>query len=647
MGKEKIKSVVKQKDLNKFTKRLLRDIKALEQMLKEGYFDTDIERIGAEQEICLIDQHFKPAPRNMELLKKLNNPYYTTELAKFNLEANIPPRIFTADCFSSLERQINQLLNSLRSEARKIDVDFVLTGILPSIRKFDLELDNMTPLNRYAALVKTINRLRGKVYELRVRGIDELLIKHDSAMLEACNTSFQVHLQVHPENFVRNYNNAQVLTAPVLAIASNSPLLFGKRLWRETRVALFQQSIDTRISSEHLRDRSPRVTFGNQWLNDSILELYKEDVMRFRIMLMTSEDDDALSALDDGQIPELKALTIHNSTVYRWNRPCYGIDEDGKPHLRIENRALPAGPTVVDEVANAAFWLGLMKGFADEYPDITQVMNFDDAKSNFFATAREGMNTELAWARGKKIAVADLIKNELLPIARKGLEKNKVDKDDINRYLSVIEERNESRQNGSTWILSSFTKLAKEASREEISIALTSAMLTNQKKEIPIHKWPLADISDISNWAPINLIVEEFMDTDLFTVHKDDIVELVADMMDWQRLRYVLVEDGKGNLNGLVSSSLLLRHFRNKLELNESKPTIVSEIMVKDPITIRPEARISDAMKIMKNHRIGCLPVIKNGKLIGVITEKNFRSISATLLNILVNKDKDEIKRNV
>jgi CBS domain-containing protein len=631
MGDLKVKSIVKQKDLNQFTQKLLQDVKALEKMLSSGYFRNEKPKIGAEQEICLIDEHFKPAPRVMELLEHLDQRFFTTELAKFNLEANLPPKYFEKGCFSELENQINELLNSLQQVAGKIGVDYAITGILPSIRKFDLELENMTPLDRYAALTKAINRLRGKVYELRVRGIDELIIKHDSAMLEACNTSFQVHLQVNPENFVRKYNLAQIITAPVMAIATNSPMLFGKRLWRETRVALFQQSIDTRISSEHLRDRSPRVTFGNQWLRNSILDLYKEDIMRFRIMLMTGEEE--------GKIPKLKALTTHNSTVYRWNRPCYGISDDGTPHLRIENRALPAGPTVLDEIANAAFWLGLMNGYDDEYPDVTQVMDFDDAKSNFFAAARDGMDTELTWVNGQKIAVSELIQKELLPLARLGLEKNKINQVDIDRYLSVIDERNESRQTGSTWILSSFTKLAREASREEISIALTSAMVSNQKKEIPVHRWPLADMKDISNWVPTNLIVEEFMDTDLFTVHKDDIVELVADMMDWQKLRYVLVEDEKGKLTGLVSSSNLLRLFRHRSELYNEKPPVVEDIMVKNPMTIDPEAGITKAMEIMKNNRIGCLPVVKNRKLVGVITEKNFRNIAASLLKILVNKE--------
>ena len=639
MGEINVKSVVKQKDLNEFTKLLLQDVKALDRMLKEDYFEESKLKIGAEQEICLIDKHLKPAPQVMEILDKLDPEFFTTELAKFNIEANLSPQYFEKDCFSKLEKEILGLLSELRTEASRIGVGFVITGILPTIRKFDLGLENMTPLKRYEVLIKALNRLRGDVYELRVRGIDELLIKHDSAMLEACNTSFQVHLQVHPADFVRQYNNAQVLTAPVLALASNSPMLFGKRLWRETRVALFQQSIDTRLTSEHLRDRSPRVIFGTNWLKNSILDLYKEDIMRFRIMLMTGKEDDAIACLDKGEIPKLRALTIHNSTVYRWNRPCYGIGKDGKPHLRIENRALPAGPTVIDEVANAAFWLGLMTGFTDEYKDITRLMDFDDAKSNFFAAAREGMETELSWVKGLKISVTELIKKELLPLARQGLQSRNILKKDIDRYLTVIEQRNDTRQNGSTWILNSFSKLSKEGNREEITIAITSAMASKQKREKPIHTWKLASLDDIVDWRPTHLIVEEFMDTDLFTVRPDDIVELVADMMDWQKLRYVLVEDGRGKLIGLVSSGLLLRHFRNK-EKGNDRATIVKDIMVKNPKYISPEASIKKAMHMMQTNRIGCLPVIKNNKLVGVITEKNFRSTAATLLNILINKEK-------
>ncbi|MEO1051820.1 MAG: glutamate-cysteine ligase family protein [Bacteroidota bacterium] len=632
MGDLNVKLVSTQKQLNHFTRCLLRDIQALEIMLRDNWFDDGPIHIGAEQEICLIDNHLKPSPVNLEVLDKLDNELFTTELAKFNLEANLLPKPFTTNCFSQLESEIDEVLHQLKTVTDEMGIDYIITGILPTLRKFDLEMENLTPLSRYHALVKAISKLRGKQYELRIRGIDELNLKHDSAMLEACNTSFQVHLQVDPDDFVEKYNVAQLLTAPVLAIASNSPLLFGKRLWNETRIALFQQSVDTRVTSEHLRDRSARVMFGNKWLKDSILDLYREDIARFRVMLMANIEKDCLNTLKNGQTPKLKALTIHNSTVYRWNRPCYGISPNGKPHLRIENRIFPAGPSVIDQVSNAAFWLGLMNAFGDHYPNVSELMDFDDAKSNFMTTAFNGINTELRWFNGKKVGVRQLIKDELLPICREGLEKNDVNPEDINRYLEVIEARNETRRTGATWLLNSFSSMSKECSKEEVLMAITSCMSKNQKKGMPIHEWELANLEDISNWHPSSILVEEFMTTDLFTVHKEDIPELVADMMDWQRIRYTPVEDDKGNLIGLLSSRMLMRYFCQQRKFESDDNVTVEDLMIKTPITIDPESTIFEAMNTLRERQIGCLPVVKKSKLVGIVTEGNFLNITAGLL---------------
>lgn len=635
MGELNVKPIKTKKELSDFTKHLLKDVQALDRMLHEGWFNEDPLHIGAEQEICLVDKNYKPANKNLDLLAKLSDSF-TTELAKFNIEANLSPLPFAGDCFCQLEKNLNELLGELGKVCKKQGVGYVLTGILPTIRKFDLELDNLTPLDRYRALVAAISKLRGKVYELRIGGIDELNIMHDSAMLEACNTSFQVHLQIKPDEFVRKYNMAQVLAAPVLAIASNSPLLFGKRLWHETRVALFQQSIDTRITSEHLRDRSPRVTFGNSWLRNSILDLFKEDIVRFRVMLMAQVDTDVLAEIDEGITPKLSALMIHNSTVYRWNRPCYGISPNGKPHLRIENRLFPAGPSVIDEVANAAFWLGLMSAFDDEYTDVTKSLEFDEAKSNFILVSRNGLDTELCWYQGKKIGTSELIKKELLPLARQGLEKNKVRKVDIDKYLGVIEERNSTRRNGTSWILDSYTQLVKKTTREEAAVALTASMVKNLKRGLPVHEWKLADVGSIKKWEPASMLVEEFMTTDLFTVQQDDIPELVADIMDWQKIRFTPIEDDKGKLIGLISARILLRHFSQKTKEGSGKKNVtVKDLMITDPLTIEPEAIIHEAMKLMRENRIGCLPVIKNQKLVGIITEENFISITSSLLNSL------------
>jgi CBS domain-containing protein/gamma-glutamylcysteine synthetase len=648
MGDLRVRLAKTHTDLNRFTRYLLKDVEALDIMLREGWFETDVIRIGAEQEMCLVDRHGKPAPVNMQLLERLKHPNFVTELAKFNIEANVPPLTFEGNCFSELEGNLNDMLRTLREVTFEQDTQAVLTGILPTIRKFDINLDNLTPVDRYYSLMEAINMMRGNRYEVRIEGLDELNVLVDSALIEACNTSFQVHLQIKPDEFVRKYNIAQAIAAPVLAIATNSPMLFGKRLWAETRIALFRQSIDTRIASEHLRERSPRVTFGSQWLQGSLLDMYKEDIMRFRVIFMSDIEEDVMECVRNGQTPRLRALNIHNSTVYRWNRACYGISPNGKPHLRIENRVFPSGPTVVDEVANAAFWIGLMNGFEDAYGDVTKLMDFDDAKSNFLAAARVGLGSKFTWFNGKKIIDMDLIRKELIPLAKEGLKKANINSEDIEKYIGIIEARNETGITGSRWILNSYAKLIKETTKEEATAAITAAMVKNQEHNEPVHQWKDASTSDIVEYEPTSMIVEEFMTTDLFTVKKDDLVELSADIIDWKRIRYMPVEDDEGRLIGLISSRALLRHFLRKSRYPDDKDTRVEDLMVKNPITITPQATIYEAMDLMRNNQLGCLPVVNKDSLVGIITESNFLDITASLLKRLAqkrnNKKKDKDK---
>ncbi len=635
MGNLNVKLVDSQEDQNQNTRCILRDLKAFEQMLDGAWFNEDPIHIGAEQELCLVDEHCKPAPISLEVLDRLTSDGYTTELAKFNLEFNLDPLEFTGSCFSQMATNTEEKLNELAALGDEMNFRTVMTGILPTLRKSDLEMSNLTPLDRYHALIKAISKMRGSKHELHIRGVDELNVKHDSALLEACNTSFQVHLQIAPAEFVAKYNIALAITAPVLAIATNSPLLFNKRLWNETRIALFQQSIDTRAVSEHLRDRSPRVTFGNDWLTRSVIELYREDIVRFRPMLMSDGEPDVLEQLAEGKTPELRALMTHNSTVYRWNRPCYGVSPNGKPHLRIENRILPAGPSVPDEVANAAFWVGLMEGFGDAYDDITRWLEFDDVQANFVAAAFSGHETEVTWMKGQKLSVAELIEKELLPVAEAGLKKRAVDSADIDRYLGIIAERNRTRQTGSGWLLKSYHKIGKEVMHDERSATLTSAMIKHQRSGQPVHTWDLAAKDDSVAWSPTSLLIEEFMTRDIFTVEQDDIPELVANIMDWQKVRFVPVEDKKGRLVGLVSVRKLVRYLIGRADGTEDSTRTVADLMIADPITIAPHKTVMEAMRVMKKNNAACLPVVKKGKLVGIISEANFLNVTASLLNVL------------
>ncbi len=614
-----------------FMRRLLRDLQALERLIEEGGIERGIRRVGAEQELFLVDPGWRPAPLALDLLERMQDPCFTTELGLFNLELNLSPCVFGGDCLSRIERELNSKLARLREVARELDCEIVLTGILPTMRKSDLGLENMTPLPRYRALNKAMSDLRGGAYEFHIKGLDELLIKHDSVMLESCNASFQVHFQVSAEEFPNLYNIAQVAAAPILAAATNSPLLFGRQLWRETRIALFQQAIDTRSSIGHLRDRSPRVTFGTQWVRNSVVELFQEDIARFRALVSSDVEEDSLAAVERGEVPGLKALCLHNGTVYRWNRACYGLT-DGKPHLRIENRVLPSGPTVVDQVANAAFWFGVISALSDKHQDITGVIEFADAKMNFTAAARQGLGAHLTWFHGETLPAIGLICDRLLPLAADALKRRGVDAADVDRLLGIIERRVGSHRTGSQWLVQSLAMMRGQGNRSEQLSALTAATVERQKGNLPVHEWEPARLEEAGGWTHTFLRVEQYMTTDLFTVHEDEPLDLVASLMEWERIRHVPVEDHQHRLVGLISYRALLRLLARGRLHKDGHHIAVTEVMKRNPVTISPEASTLEAIELMRQHRIGSLPVVKDGRLVGIITERDFMDVSAELL---------------
>ncbi len=644
MGEQKVSLAKDQKEMQAFTKRLLNDVSALEYMLENDWFESDIVRIGAEQEMCLVNaKTFKPAKINMEVMKKMKKyKWLDTELAQFNLETNLTPHEFKGDALRKLEDENLGYLNKIRETVGKMGAKVVLTGILPTLRKFDLDLENLTPNPRYHALMTSIHgQLIGNNFEINLNGIDELHIQHESPLLEACNTSFQVHLQVAPAHFVELYNIAQTLTGPVIALAANSPLVFGKRLWHESRIAMFQQSVDTRTSQQHLRERSPRVNFGNDWLHRSILEIYKEDISRFRILMTADEKEESWDKIHAGVTPKLKSLQVHNSTVYRWNRPCYGISDNGQAHLRIENRVLPAGPTVLDSTANAAFWLGAMVGMHNQYGDITQKIGWDDVRDNFTKASRYGIDSKFTWFGDKKYAAVDLILKELLPIAREGLEFRNIDTADIDRYLGIVEERIKQHCTGARWQLRTFTKLKKSITKDEAAAVVTACIIENQEKEMPVHEWKIPDPEDLREYVPSRLRVDEFMTTDLITVQQQDMIDLVTEMMNWHKVRYMPVEDQKGKLVGLITSRGLLKYYGHRSQQNNQDVATVEEVMIKEPITISPKATIVEALHIMRDKKVGCLPVVvnENNELAGIITEMDFLRVSSRLIERLEKQE--------
>ena len=634
MGEQKVSQLKDQKSMQKFVKSLLADVRSLEYLLEQDLFENDITRIGAEQEMVLIDrQSYKPAPLAMEALELMKDlPWVETELAKFNLETNLDPRKLTGKCFSDLHKENSTKLNTIQEKLEQLDVSLVLTGILPTLRKYHLSMDYLTPKKRYFALMDAINQqLIGPNYELKLSGLDELNLKHDSPLLEACNTSFQVHLQVPAHDFVKKYNIAQALTAPIIAISANSPIVFGKRLWHESRIALFQQALDTRSSHDHMRERSPRVTFGSDWLHDSVLEIYREDIMRHRVLISGDVDEDSSQVIKSGKIPKLRALQVHNSTVYRWNRPCYGISDNGKPHLRIECRVIPSGPTVADEVANACFWIGMMEGMSLAVNDIRDFMSFDDVSDNFTKAAKFGLDSKFTWFDDSKVSARDLIMDQLLPLARKGLAHMKVDAKDIDLYLGIIHQRVEAHMTGARWMLRSFTHLKNHTSIDQTLATLTSTIIENQISGKLIHEWPIPSKNTIKDYKPSHLLVSEFMNTDLVTIQENDIIELAAEIMEWKKLKYIPVEDSKGSFSGLISGTDLFKHF---LKHRTSKKTyLVKDIMIDQPFTVEESTSIIDATQLMKNHKIGCLPVVKDGELVGMISTMDLLKITTSIID--------------
>ncbi len=631
MGSEKVRLIQSEADHQHAMRLLLKDMSALEIMLKEGLFDQGPARIGAEQELSIVGDDWEPAPIAMQLLEEIQDKRFTTEFARFNLEINLDPLPFTADAFSKLERQLWRELTKGEKIANKYQAHLLLTGILPTLSHPHLSLEYMTPLKRYEFLIEALRKERGGHFDFRIEGVDQWICRMDNSFIESCNTSFQVHYQVPPQDFVDRYNWAQLIIAPLMAATCNAPLLLGKRLWRETRIALFEQSTDLRNPELAYREKEPRVSFGHDWLRHSVMDLFRNNAFQHFILLAPAEEEDSLKTLNRGGIPKLRALTTHNGTIYRWNRPCYGITE-GKPHLRIENRNMPAGPTVVDEIANAAFWLGLMHGLPGQYRHLYNQLDFKLARRNFFHAAAHGLTTHFYWpGTPGKVSAQDLILQELLPIARKGLERANIDPTDIDRLLSIIEKRVQSGQTGAQWMIDAYEKLQKEGTKEEALTALTAAISKRQQVGKPVHTWKLPEIAEAGNWEKRFFTVEQFMKTNLYTACPDDPVELVVRMMYHNNIRHVPVEQRDGTLLGIISARSLVRFYTTHSE-KERKKMAAKDIMQTGLITVSPQTKTADAICLLREHDIGCLPVVFNSKLVGIVTERDFVHIAAELL---------------
>ena len=640
MGEQNVEPNTDVEQRRAFMKALLNEVRAMENMLSKGMFESDIRRIGAEQEMFLTDRAYRPALTALEILDKIEDERFTHELGLFNMEANLSPLEYGGDCLRKLEAETNEVMTIARSHAESAaSSKIALVGILPTLQREHMSLDSIVPKARYYALNDALKHLRGSDFKISIKGIDQLDIQLDNLMLEACNTSFQVHFQVGAEEFAPLYNIAQAITGPLMAACVNSPILLGKRLWHESRIAVFEKSIDARSEAHAARGHKPRVHFGDHWIEDSVIEIFKEDIARFRVILTTEFEDDPIGMVERGDVPKLNALRLHNGTVYRWNRACYGISDTGKPHLRIENRVIPSGPTVIDEIANAAFFFGMMSKLSTEPFDIRDRMSFADAKSNFISAARDGLRAQQMWFDERQMPAQELILDILLPLARKGLQQSNIDQDDIDRYLGVIQKRVERRRTGARWQLESLENMKGQGTQHELLRELTSSMVEQQQTGKCIADWELAEFSGSQDWRESYRTVGQFMVTDLFTVRPDDIVDFAASLMEWRYVRHVPVEDDSGRLLGVVSHRQLLRLVARGLDKG-AEPVMVRDIMRPDPISVHADTSTVDAIRLMRANRLSCLPVTENEKLVGLVTEYDLIVVASKLLEEVLDDEK-------
>ncbi len=493
MGEEVAARTFSREDRQRYRTKVKRCLDVFARMLAEARFDADHRSVGLEIELNLTDADGRPAMRNAAVLEAIADPDFQTELGQFNVEINIPPRLLSSDTFSELEATVRDDLNHAEEKARRAGGRMVMIGILPTVDEEHMGAEAFSDNPRYTLLNEQIFASRGEDLHISISGVERLSTYADTILPEAACTSVQLHQQVDPTAFADHWNAAQAIAGIQVAVGANSPFLFGRELWRETRIALFEQATDTRPEELKAQGVRPRVWFGERWIT-GILDLFEENVRYFPSLLpLVDEKEDPVSVYERGDVPRLAELRLHNGTVYRWNRPVYDV-VDGRPHLRVENRVLPAGPTVVDILANAALYYGLVHALALQERPVWSAMSFSAAGENFHAGAREGIDARVHWPGLGEVGVADLVVRHLLPIAAAGLDACGVAAADRDRLLGIVERRCVEGRNGATWQAATFHHLYEDRrlDRADALREMTLRYREHMHANVPVHEWPVS-----------------------------------------------------------------------------------------------------------------------------------------------------------
>ncbi|MGD8711623.1 MAG: glutamate-cysteine ligase family protein [Thiohalophilus sp.] len=475
MGEEIQSSQFDAEDYAQFEQRLKQETALLKSWLQEGRMSSSKAQGGFELEAWLIDDQLQPAPINQTFLKRLNSDLASPELASFNFEVNSTPRYLEGNVFTAMHEELKQTWHHCCETAETLDAGVIMIGILPTVENESLNLANMSGMQRYRALNREVLRMRkGKPLVFDINGEEHLRVTHRDVMLESAATSFQIHLKLTPENAVELFNASIILAGPMVALTANSPFLFGKNLWAETRIPVFEQAVAVGGYDAARFGPIRRVTFGNGYVRESLMECFEDNLAHYPVML----------PVDLGESPDqLPHLRMHNGTIWRWNRPLIGFDENGTPHMRVEHRVVPAGPSLIDTIANAAFYYGVATALAGQQVPPRQRLPFDQSRDNFYSAARFGLRAQLRWFDDTQLSASELIQVVMLPMAREGLAELGVDDSDSRAYLSIIEQRVASGINGSQWQRQYVNKHGRDMS------ALTAAYLERQQQGDPVHEW--------------------------------------------------------------------------------------------------------------------------------------------------------------
>jgi hypothetical protein len=478
-------------DRQRYREKVKRDLEVLRGMLEAGWFERGRKLVGVEVEFYVVDDDGVPMMINESLLERIESSDFQTELAQFNIEFNLAPHKLSGVVFAEIEEELETSFEHAHRRARDLGAHVMMIGILPTVEDLHVTIQSLSTNRRYHLLNEQVLEARGEDVQLDIAGEERLTLHAPSIALEAAATSVQLHLQVSDEGFARSYNAAQAVAAAQVAMGANSPFLLGKRLWQETRIALFEQIIDTRTEELAAQGVRPRVWFGEAWVN-SVMDLFEENVRYFPALLPIVEDEEPEQLVEEGSIPHLPELVLHNGTIWRWNRPVYGVAR-GKPHLRIENRVLPAGPSMIDTVANAAFYIGMVRGVAELDEPIHHRLPFQLAAQSFRSAARDGIDAELFWPDQGDCRATDLVLQTLLPLAHHGLDAWGIDPDQRDRYLGIIEQRALLRRNGARWQTLAHEALCARGGldRRAALLEVTRHYMEGMRANAPVHTWEL------------------------------------------------------------------------------------------------------------------------------------------------------------